>query len=479
MSFIEKFNNMADVTNTENGGRCYSTTGSKLLDFFSVVGGMRDRSESDIIQLFLAAREEDKELADKIVLYARSIRGIGGLGERRIGKILMRELAKVDSPKVRRNFQTLVDNGRFDDLYVFENTPVEDDMWQFMKDIFFNDLSAMKRGEPITLAAKWMKSINTSSAESKRLAKKFCKITHIDEKTYRKSLSALRKYSNVVEVKMSSNNWNNIKFDNVPSLAMKRYSNAFGTHCPEEFNTYKQGLITGEKKINAATLYPYDITYQFMYNGDADTEILEAQWNALPNYFKEGRNIVCCADVSGSMYGRPMATSIGLALYCAQHNTGAYHGSYLTFTDIPRFFTLDETTSLENNINKVMENVGYNTNLDGCLEAIYEIANEERDVPEALLIISDEEIDYFISSNNYEGIVDKWVDKYNKIGLKCPKIIFWNVDARNNHYLSKASNPYVSFISGSSAGTFANLSTLIDENAIEAMKKILSNYNFI
>lgn len=479
-TFINGFDARTSMDTTENGGLCYrSSGGGALLDFFAVVGGMRKRDEADIVQMYHAARKEDKELADKIVLYARDVRGVG-LGERRIGKILLKALAYIDRAKVERNFQTFVMNGRFDDLYALEGTPAETAMWQFMKDTLLKDAAAMKAGKPISLAAKWMKSINTSSAESKRLARKFCTVAGISERTYRKTLAALRKYSNVVEVKMSANEWEAINFEAVPSVAMKRYSTAFGKHCPNAFTQYKHELTTGEAKVNAQTLYPYDITYQFMYGGNADKAILEAQWKALPNYFKEGRNVVCCADVSGSMNGMPMAASVGLAMYCARYNTGAYNGYYLTFTDVPRFFKLDESASIESNIRKVMQNVGYNTNLDGALKEIFRVATMENDAPEALLIVSDNEIDWFMRANpGWEDIVQKWVKKYREVGLECPKIIFWNCESRQNTYLARHDNPYVGFVSGVSAGTFANLSQLIDLTPYEAMRAILDQYEFV
>lgn len=479
MSFVDRFNAMTNMKTTENGAMSYSKLDSDVLSFFAVVGGMRKRDETDILEMYHAARKEDKELADKIILCVSNIRE-GGLGERRIGRILLKALAFLDHHKVERNFQTFVNNSRFDCLYVLEGTPAETAMWQFMKDTLLKDAAAMKAGKPVSLAAKWMKSINTSSAESKRLARKFCTVAGISERTYRKTLAALRKYSNVVEVKMSANQWETINFEAVPSLAMKRYSTAFGKHCPNAFTQYKHELTTGEAKVNAQTLYPYDITYQFMYGGNADKAILEAQWKALPNYFKEGRNVVCCADVSSSMSGMPMASSIGLAMYCARYNTGAYSGYYLTFTDKPRFFKLDESAGIGSNIRKVIKNVGYNTNLDGALEEIFRVATMEIDAPEALLIVSDNEIDRFINNNlDWEDIVQKWVKKYHEVGLECPKIIFWNCESRQNTYLARQNNPYVGFVSGVSAGTFANLSQLIDLTPYESMKAILDQYEFI
>lgn len=478
-TFINGFDARTSMDTTENGGLCYrSSGGGALLDFFAVVGGMRKRDEADIVQMYHAARKEDKELADKIVLYARDVRGVG-LGERRIGKILLKALAYIDRAKVERNFQTFVINGRFDDLYALEGTPAETAMWQFMKDTLLKDAAAMKVGKPISLAAKWMKSINTSSAESKRLARKFCTVAGISERTYRKTLAALRKYSNVVEVKMSANEWEAINFEAVPSVAMKRYSTAFGKHCPNAFTQYKHELTTGEAKVNAQTLYPYDITYQFMYGGNADKAILEAQWKAQKNWFKEDAKIVVAADVSGSMSGMPMAASVGLAMYAATFNQGSYHGYYLTFTDYPRFFKLDENRTLEWNIKQCMQNVGYNTNMDGMFKAIYEMAVKENDTPDALVIVSDMEIDRFMRANACDDIVSKWVNKFREAGLQCPKMILWNAESRQNTYLARSNNPYVAFVSGVSAGTFGNLVELISCSAYEAMVKILNQYEFI
>ena len=478
MSFVDRFNAMTNMKTTENGAMSYSKLDSDVLSFFAVVGGMRKRDETDILEMYHAARKEDKDLADKIILYVSNIRE-GGLGERRIGRILLKALAFLDHHKVERNFQTFVNNSRFDCLYALEGTPAETAMWQFMKDTLLKDAKAMKEGRPISLAEKWMKSINTSSAESKRLARKFCTVAGISERTYRKTLAALRKYSNVVEVKMSANEWEAINFEAVPSVAMKRYSTAFGKHCPNAFTQYKHELTTGEAKVNAQTLYPYDITYQFMYGGNADKAILEAQWKALPNYFKEGRNVVCCADVSASMSGMPMAASVGLAMYCARYNTGAYSGYYLTFTDKPYFYKIDENESLETNIRKVMRNVGYNTEMDKMLKAVYEMAVRENDAPDALVIVSDMEIDRFMRPNACDDIITKWVNRFRNAGLECPKMILWNAESRQNTYLARSNNPYVAFVSGCSASTFGNLTELISMSAYEAMVAILNQYEFI
>ena len=81
----------------------------------------------------------------------------------------------------------------------------------------------------------------------------------------------------------------------------------------------------GEVEIKSTTLYPYDLVEKYMGWGATDLDrTVEAQWKALPNYVEGENNFMVMADVSGSMDGRPMATSVGLAIYFAERNHGPY-----------------------------------------------------------------------------------------------------------------------------------------------------------
>ena len=235
MAFTDTFKRNSLIKETENGGRAFSSTnGGALLDLFSTIGGKRRASAEEIEKMWLAARVEDKELADNLILYVRNIRD-GGCGERRIGRILLKSLAEIDPCKVARNFQTIVDCGRWDDLYIFENTPVEKDMWNFIEKQLRSDVYNMKNNRPISLMAKWLKSINTSSTESRRLANKTITRLGLTPRTYRKTLSKLRQYLSVVEKKMSANEWGDIDFSAVPAKAMAKYQHAFHNHESERY----------------------------------------------------------------------------------------------------------------------------------------------------------------------------------------------------------------------------------------------------
>ena len=222
---------------------------------------------------------------------------------------------------------------------------------------------------------------------------------------------------------MSQNEWSSINYEAVPSVAMKNYQKAFARRDALRYQEYLASVNKGEKKINSSTLYPYDLVEQYMNyrNGGPATE---AQWKALPNYVSGENNVLVMADVSGSMCGRPMATSVGLAIYFAERNKGAYHNLYMTFTDQPRFMSIKEGATLRENVRFVEQaGVGYNTNLEAAFDEILRMAvqnslrNEE--LPKALLIVSDMEIDYVVSREGLD-FVDEMKQRFAQHGYKMP-----------------------------------------------------------
>lgn len=479
-NFSNVFSALADTTTTENGAVCYSTTGSELLNLFATIGGMRDRNEDDVVKMWLFARNEDKELADNLILYVRSIRG-SGIGERKLGKLLLKQLAKIDPPKVRRNFDTIVNTGRWDDLYVFVGTPVEDFMFSFLKEQFEKDWNDMNEGKAISLLAKWLKSCNTSSQISRRLGRLTAINFGLSETQYRKKLSKLRAYLKILETKMSAGKWDEIDFSSVPSKAMNMYVDAFNNRCGERFQEYKQAVAEGKEKINAAALFPYDITQKYFAQHKWDS-IYDEQWKALPNYLDGEKDILCIVDTSGSMTCdnfMPLSTSVGLGVYFAQRNKGDYHNMFMTFSSNPTLCKIKDEWTLKQCLDYVnSSDWGWSTDLDKAYCAIYDIAVRTMDVPAALVIISDMEIDRWSDDNDYAfSITEKWEKKFGAAGLKMPKLIYWNVAARNSHFLAKQSDN-VAFVSGAGIGPFKNFLTLINKTAYGAMIEILSKEEF-
>ena len=482
---------------TENGAFAYdSTAQGALLDLFAQIGALRPRTEAEITRKFAAAFKEDKLLATKMLFYTGDIRQ-GGLGERRTFRICLKWLAENYPTIALKNMELIPYFNRFDSLFELVGTDCENAMWELIAKTLTEDTRAMKASHngkhvPASLLAKWMPSENTSSAKTRALAGKAIKALRLTPRAYRKMLSALRKHINITERLMSAGEWGVIDYSKVPSYAMHNYGSAFAKHDHERFDAYLKSVTKGETKINAATLYPYDLVEKYMtpgwgYSGRSygdcylqiqENPVVEAQWKALPNYVNEGLNIVAMADVSGSMRGRPMASSIGLAIYLAQHNIGAYHNQYMTFTDDPHFINLREGCSLLEAVQKTASaGVGYSTNLMKAMNEILRVAVANRvpnsEMPKAMLVLSDNEIDRYYRPNANWDFMDTLEAKFRSVGYECPKLILWNINARNDTFLSNRED--VVLVSGQSASTFKNLVRALNGmTAYEYMVSILN-----
>ena len=496
MNFANAMYREGSTKRTENGAFAYdSTAQGALLDLFSQIGALRPRTEREIESKFAAAFREDKLLATKMLFYAGDIRQ-GGLGERRTFRICLRWLADNHPEIVNKNIELIPYFNRFDSWFVLCGTKCEKLMWENVAKTLAADMKAYNasvgnKHVPISLLAKWMPSENTSSEKTRQMAMKAQRALQLTPRKYRKMLSALRKHINVTERLMSAGEWAKIDYAKVPSYAMHNYGSAFAKHDHERFDAYLKSVKKGEVKINASVLYPYDLVEKYMntrelgtYYGDCfvahnEDAVVEAQWKAMPNYINEGLNIVAMADVSGSMRGRPMASSIGLAIYLAQHNIGAYRNQYMTFTDNPHFVNLREGCSLLEAVQKTASaDVGYSTNLMKAMDEILRVAVvnrvSESELPKAMLVLSDNEIDcYFRPSANWD-FMDTLEAKFRAAGYRhCPKLIMWNINARHDTFLSNRED--VVLVSGQSASTFKNLVRALNGmTAYEYMVSILN-----
>lgn len=403
---VEAMQKEENFTHTENGELALKSTTSHLVDLFGVIGALRDRPHQEIISMFSKAFAENSNLAMKMSFYARDIR-CGGLGEREVPKTIWRYLAYNYPESMRKNLKFIPFFGRWDDLWEFIDTPIENDMWNIVKNQIKEDINNMKHNKPISLLAKWMKSTNTSSKESKKIGYKtaqalFCnpnqKLDNFVLAKYRRMLSSMRKYIDVTERKMSRGNWNEISYPNVPSNAMNNYRNAFKRHDNERFKAYIDSVKKGESKINSSVLYPYNIVEKYMYEvnyGYCKTkdDVLEEQWKALPNYVDSDDNILIMADVSGSMNGRPMATSIGLAIYFAERNHGAFGGQFMTFSKKPQLQKVIGNSLLEKINNLANADWNMNTDIEAAFKKVLDTALQYNvpasDIPKSIIIISD------------------------------------------------------------------------------------------
>lgn len=492
--FINLLKKESMYTETENGGVALASTMNAVVDLFASIGAMRDRSLEDVKDKFDKSFKEDALLTLKILFYARDIR-FGGLGERKIFRNLIQYCAMNHTNAIEKNIELVPYFGRWDDMYAFVGTPLENKAFDIMKEQILEDIRSYHKGENISLLAKWLKSEGASSVETKRLAKLTMQKLGMSPKVYRITLSKFRTYLDVVEKKMSSGAFDQIDYSSVPSLAMTRYRRAFGNKDSQRFGEYIESLKKGETKINASTLYPYNIleasglcegftyiaahirTLKLMNPDD----ILEQQWRALPNYVEGENNILVMADTSASMTGRPMCTAVGLAIYFAERNKGEFKDKFITFSRRPSFVEL-KGNSLNEKI-ECIPSIVSNTDLEAAMQLILETCTKncvlQEEMPKSLVIISDMQFDSMECSGWNETLYESYEKKFSAAGYQIPNIVFWNVNSVKDTFQVTADKRGVQMVSGQSVSVFKNIINNIGKSSYEAMLEVLKAYDIV
>lgn len=441
-------NKIGNQSITENGAVGYKSSKSALVDLNYQVSSLRDSDEEEIIRLFDKAFAENKEYCVKWLFYARDIRE--GLGERRLFRICYKRLVELDVDIFYKNLNIISEYGRWDDLIsLFGISDVTDNMIITIINVqLAKDLCNIVDNKPISLLGKWLPSENASSKETKQLARHIIKLMDTTPRKYRLMLSKLREYLDVVEVKMCDNQWGNIDYEKVPSLANLRYKNAFIRHDEDRRMEYLDSVKKGDSKFNMKVATPVDVVSRYTtgFNGVYKyDETLELAWHNLKNVMVKDTMVV--ADGSGSMYvpvgnGNVKAIDVAtaLAIYTSEHNSGVYKDKYITFSNRPQFVDMSEDKTLRD---KILTSKAYhemsNTNIEAVFNLILNVAVENNisqdEMIDNILIISDMEFDYaqkcWGSDDTLTDELFKIItEKYNVKGYDLPKLIFWNVNSR-------------------------------------------------
>lgn len=466
----ETLNNETQLT--ENGAVGFKTTGKALLDLNFSITSLRNKSEDYIVNKFVDAFYEDKLLAVKWLFYARDARE--GVGERRTFRAIMKYLAENHSDIAKAVVPLVAEYGRYDDLWCLLDTEVKDDVIALIKTQLKADLINMSENKPISLIGKWICSSNASSKETKRLAKIIREGLGLSEKEYRKTLSKLRAYLNVVEVKMSAKEWNEIDYSAVPSRANLIYNSAFLRNDEERRREYLAALERGDKnvKINAGVLFPHDIVHKYIDgNGwysrrlkSKDTT-LEELWKALPDFVKGSGNTICVADGSGSMTTTVGGTNVtaldvanALAIYFAERSSGQFKDNYITFSARPQLVDFSKANSLREKIEIALRhNEVANTNIEAVFDLILKTAVSKNmtqdELPQNILILSDMEFDSCVCTSSGWGrpkqtLFDTFAQRYAEHGYKLPRLVFWNICSRTGTIPVKQNDLGVALVSG-------------------------------
>ncbi|MBE6582178.1 MAG: DUF2828 family protein [Ruminococcaceae bacterium] len=462
---LEYLKKEANMTVTENGAATHLTTESDCLDLFATIGALRRESDGEIITRFIRAYSENRDIAMKLLFFARDIRG--GLGERRVFKVILNWLANNEPEAVRKNLAYVAEYGRYDDLLCLMGTNCEKEMLGILKAQFDADNEALENGGEVSLLAKWLPSVNASNKETVFYAKRIARHFGISDASYRKALVALRAHIRIIENNLRNKDYS-FDYEKQPSKAMYKYRKAFIRNDAERYNTFIGKVSNGEAKLNADTLAPYELVAPYI-NGSAyasisrsfmrqiseqEKNVLNTTWASLPDFGNE-ENAIAVIDTSGSMYWDakpiPAAVALSLGLYFAEHNTGLYKNHFIEFSARPQLIEIKGDTFADRLRYVASFNEVANTNLEAVFDLILTSAVKNNvpasELPAKLIIISDMEFDSCVSnagSTNFK----KAKAKFEAHGYNLPDIVFWNVASRNRQQPVTKNEQGVALVSG-------------------------------
>lgn len=472
MSFIKDLQNNEKVK-TENGADCYKNSGHYLLDLNFKVPSFRNKIDFD---LFKRSFKEDPIHTLKWLLYLRDIQN--GIGERKSFREFLLNFC-YEYPYLAKSFfkeVSIPEYGRWDDLiYIYCNldkraNKIKKIIIDYIDEQIDEDILHCLGNQPISLLAKWLPSRNASSKKTRANASKIIKGLHSSDKYYKEICKVLRSYLNIVEINLSNKNYKNIIYKEVPSKANIRYKNAFIINDPERRKKYLEDLKAGKTKINANSMFLYDIIFNYFeskyFIKPFDTT-LEELWKAQKKVegfsdtliVRDGSASMSCSIGNSSITAQNICDSI--TLYAAENNIGEYHNKFITFSSKPEIVDLDGQDTLHDKLEYLRKfDECSSTNIEATFDLILNTAikykTKQEDLPKQVLIISDMEFDGcgccsdFLNKTLFENITDK----FSKNGYKVPRLIFWNVNSRTNTVPLQDNELGIILISGFSKNLF-------------------------
>lgn len=450
---------------TENGAVGYMTTGKELLDLNFKTSSLRNMNEDEILRIFLKAFYEDKLLAIKWLFF---LRDRAGMGERRSFRVILNSLGH-QYPIIAKELISLVpEYGRWDDLYSLMDGDLTEHVVDFIYQQLDEDCGNYLNKKPISLLAKWLPKESTK--KYKKVYKILVKKLGMTPKEYRRIVSDLRKYLDVVEVKMSANEWNKVNYNSVPSKANLLYKDAFLKHDEERRNEYLENLKNGNEntKINAKVLMPHEIVHNYtspLYDGwhlriKSYDETLEQLWKSLPDYVDGEGFSMFVRDGSGSMTDRIGNTnttcldvSTALAIYFSEHCKGEYKDNFITFSNRPKVIDLSNCSSLREKIEKCYtEDDWTNTDIYKVFKLVLDVAVKnqyvQEELPKNIVILSDMEFDDATTTRDHKTLFETIQAEYLLHGYDLPRLVFWNVCSRTGTIPLKTNKNGVCLVSG-------------------------------
>lgn len=371
--------------------------------------------------------------------------------------------------------------------------------------------SELKR---ITLAAKWAPShkgqhdkhsfivssiaellypFDTVAPDTVDPADRVLYLKHARQAYQLRTLSPLRKALDIVERPITAEQFDEIKYNRVPSLAMQRYATLFAKKDFDRFDSYIDKVASGKATISGATLLPSTLVKTVCEDSDPPssakganaavedkirqlrTKTIDGQWNTLCQRVRDSGNLksaIAVCDVSGSMSRPvfpdktcPMDSAIGLSLLLAEITDPPFGGAFITFSQTPEVVRVggpNDKRTLQEKVEYIKGcQWGMNTNLVAVFEdLILPMAKtnsvKPEDMVKTVFVFSDMQFDSANGrSNRWSTSYQRILDSFAKAGYEMPKLIFWNLAGGRGDTAPKpvtADEEGTSLVSGYSQG---------------------------
>lgn len=292
---------------------------------------------------------------------------------------------------------------------------------------------------------------------------------------YRKDVAALRRHLQVVERDLTANTLENIKYERVPSLAMRIYSSIFAEKDTERFEAYINSVAAGRVQISGATLLPSTLiktVREAARNGfgsgwrasgrgngkrhhalaegmiarkkDISAKVVDGQWGALVQRIKKSGTLsssIAICDVSGSMCWPvfpdgtcPMDSAIGLSLLLAEVTAPPFRGAFITFSAKPTVQQILLTDTLQEKYQQLSKSAwGTNTDFVAVFEKLIlpmALTNKLRqeDMVKRVFVFSDMQFDAAQTTDaRWTTSYERIQKKFRAAGYEMPQLVFWNL----------------------------------------------------
>lgn len=490
--------NNANKTYTENGDLALRSTFNKNLDFFALASSLRKGSYKNyqiLRNLLDAASSEDKIMLMKNIFFLRDARG--GNKERDLGRYALTYMSNYYPDLFIKVIPSIPEIGRYDDLtyilYVTKQKMVKRAIAEFIGKQLSQDFSSPNP----SLMAKWLPTTDAgkrSKSHAKALINELQTNFAWNPYQYHRVVKKIRKKLNLLETKITEENFSQIDYSKVAGQAMLKNKDLFRKKDGNHFSQYEAQLSQGNVAAKTNTMTPVQILENLLvkyYNGSTsfrlNNELAPQEVTFINNIWRDldrnltDKNIIVVRDGSYSMVGEPLNVASALAIYASECLTGAFKDSFITFSAYPELVEFPKTTI------SLSEKIKFLASFDDCsntnIEKVYNlilkssIGIPEEDQIDTIVIVSDMQFDCVENGSN-ESTYENAKRKFNEMGVKFPHVVFWNVNARHVGF-SASNNDNVSLVSGYSSELFKEIIKNEVKTPTERMLSTLSRYDYL